>query len=205
MIVDNALAEVFTGARTSVEHDLMGACRGLFGNTEGIACILGTGSNSCHYNGENIIENIPSVGYIYGDEGSGVYLGKKLLTAYLKNQLPEKLASDFDNQYHMSLEQILDATYNQERPIQFISSFVQFISKHITDEFILSLVKESFEEFIHHQLFKYSHYRELPIGFVGSIAFVFKRILQQVLNQYDLNIRSISQKPIEGLVKYHTG
>ncbi len=203
MVVDNALFEVFSGARIVVEHDLLGAARGLFGDKEGIACILGTGSNSCHFDGIKIIENIPSTGFIYGDEGSGVYIGKRFLTAYLKNQLPEKISASFDEKYHLSLEQILDATYNQDRPIQFISSFTSFVSDHISDDYLLNIVKESFEDFLHHQVFRYSRYREVPIGFTGSIAFVFKNILEGILKKYNLDIEVIIRKPIEGLTKYH--
>lgn len=203
MVIDNALDAVFPHARITVEHDLLGAARGLFKNEEGLACILGTGSNSCHFKNGEIIENIPSIGYIYGDEGSGTYMGKSLLTSYLKNRLPNELAERFDKKYQLNLEQILDATYNKEKPMQFMASFVKFISENSEHEYMNKLIRNSFEAFLQHQLFRYSRYMEVPIGFVGSIAFVFKDILENVLKKYDLKLYKITQQPIKGLAEYH--
>lgn len=203
MVIDNALDAVFPHARITVEHDLLGAARGLFKNEEGIACILGTGSNSCHFRNGEIVENVPSIGYIYGDEGSGTYMGKRLLTSYLKNHLPNELTEKFETKYRLNLEQILDATYNKEKPMQFMASFVKFISENSDHEYMNILIRESMEAFLHHQLFRYSAYREVPVGFVGSIAFVFRDILQDVLKKYDLKLHKISQQPIKGLADYH--
>ncbi len=203
MIIDNALQAVFPYAGISVEHDLLGAARGLFKNDEGIACILGTGSNSCYYKNGEILENVPSIGYIYGDEGSGAYMGKKLLRAYLKNHLPSDLHIAFTEKYNFSLEQILDATYNKEKPMQFMASFVKFLGENSTHQYVIELVKNAMDAFLHHQVFKYPGYRELPLGFVGSVAYHFRPLLESVLNEYDLKLKMILQKPIEGLVEYH--
>ncbi len=203
LIIDNALSEFFTEARIEIEHDLMGAARGLFGDKEGIACILGTGSNSCHYNGKEIVDNIPSFGYMYGDEGSGADLGKKLLTAYLNKQLPKKIHSSFENKYNLELEQILDKTYNQATPVQFLSSFTSFIKENIHEVFFKDLVKKSFTKFLTNQVIVYPKHNILNISFVGSIAFVFSALLKEVLNKHQLKPGKIERNPIQGLVRYH--
>ncbi|MCF8233962.1 MAG: ATPase [Bacteroidales bacterium] len=203
LIVDNALSDTFTEAHIEVEHDLLGAARGLLGRDAGIACILGTGSNSCYYDGQAITENIPSLGYLYGDEGSGAYIGRKLLEAYLKNKLPEEINLAFTEKHELSLEQILDATYNREKPNQFMASFVPFVAEHIDNDFLRNLVRASFEDFMQNQVFRYSRFRENAIHFSGSIAFIFKDILERVLKEYDLKMGKIIKKPIEGLAGYH--
>jgi len=203
MIIDNALEDVFSNARITVEHDLLGAARGLFKNREGIACILGTGSNSCHCRNGAIVNNIPSIGYIYGDEGSGTFLGKQLIKSYLRHELPAELMSVFEIQYGLSLEQILDATYNKEKPMQFMSSFVRFIAGNIDHGFIKNLVNNSFEDFFTHQLTKYPGFNDLPIGFTGSVAYIFKPVLEEVLFKHGLKAELIMQRPIEGLIDYH--
>ncbi len=203
IIVDNALSEVFPGTHIEVEHDLLGAARGLLKHEEGIVCILGTGSNSCFYDGKIILENIPSLGYVYGDEGSGAHIGKKLLMAYLKNKLPAKISQAFSQTFNLTLEQILDETYRHERPNKFMASFAGFITEHIENEFMLNMVKTSFEEFFTNQIFHYTNYAEKEISFTGSIAFIFRDILESVMKEYNLKQGSLHQKPIEGLAEFH--
>lgn len=203
IIVEDALFVVFTKAHIEVEHDLLGAARGLLGNDNGIACILGTGSNSCYYDGKEIVENVPSLGYIYGDEGSGAHIGKKLITNYLKNKLPQKISIAFSEKYNLNLEQILDSTYNKIKPNQFLASFTKFITENIDSEYLQKLVRLSFEEFFTKQVFKYKDYKKHKISFTGSIAFVFKDILMSVMKKHNLEMGSLLRKPIEGLAKFH--
>jgi len=125
-IIVKALQNLFKSAEINVEHDILGAARGLFGNSEGIACILGTGSNSCYYNGKTISESLPSFGFIYGDEGSGAQLGKYLVEAYMKHKLPEDLHTKFMEKYKFSLEDILTNTYKNPSPNRFLASFTTF-------------------------------------------------------------------------------
>ncbi len=203
MIVEDTLQQSFGHISVSVEHDLLGAARSLLGRKEGIACILGTGSNSCYYDGAEIVENMPSLGYLYGDEGSGTFIGKSLITAYLQNKLPDALRKGFENKYNMSLEAILDASYNKGRPNMFLASFSNFISEHITDEFLKNMVRTSFEDFFSLQLLKYSKHNLVPVNFTGSVAHVFRDVLMDVAQKYKIRIGKIERKPIGGLVEFH--
>lgn len=203
MLVDEALEKHFPDTHIEVDHDLLGAARALLGNKEGIACILGTGSNSCYYDGTKIAENLPSLGYLYGDEGSGTYMGKSLITAYLQNKLPEKVKSGFDKKYKLSLESILDASYNQGMPNRFLSAFSEFISEQLSDEFLRNMVKSSMDDFFSLQILKYAKYDKVPVNFTGSVAFAFKDILKEVAEKYKVKIGKIEKKPIAGLVEFH--
>lgn len=203
MNVEDTLKESFGHIAVFIEHDLFGAARALLGKQEGIACILGTGSNSCYYDGKEIVENVPSLGYLYGDEGSGTYIGKLLITAYLQNKLPGSLKKGFENKYNMSLEAILDASYNKGRPNIFLSSFSGFISEHISDNFLKNMVRVSFEDFFHLQILKYKKYDKATISFTGSVAYVFRDILTEVAKKFKVKIGKIERKPIHGLVEFH--
>ncbi|MDZ7741170.1 MAG: hypothetical protein U5Q03_05310 [Bacteroidota bacterium] len=203
MMVEDTLQQSFGHISVSIEHDLLGAARALLGRQEGIACILGTGSNSCYYDGNEIVENVPSLGYLYGDEGSGTYIGKSLITAYLQNKLPDSLRKGFEEKYNMSLEAILDASYNKGRPNMFLSSFSNFISGHISDEFLKNMVRTSFEDFFSLQLLKYSKHNRVPVSFTGTVAHVFRDILMKVAEKYKIKIDKIERKPIGGLVEFH--
>lgn len=202
-IIEEALENVFPDGRFEVYHDLLGAAHALFGDKPGIACILGTGSNSCYYNGNDIVENITSLGYIYGDEGSGASMGKKLITAFLKDQFPVEIKKRFNVKYNLNIEKILDATYNQPKPNQFFSSFSMFLSENISHPFIREIVLTSFDEFFENQAGKYSVINEVPIGFVGSVSFVFENELKEVAKKRGLKIEKIEKNPIDGLVKFY--
>ena len=147
-IVEDALREVFPIADCEIEHDLLGAARALFGRKEGIACILGTGSNSCLYDGKNIVENVPSIGYLFGDEGSGAYLGKLFLIDYLRNNLPESIHTAFDKKFGYSLENILDAVYSKPHPNRFLASFSRFLGDYRQEDYVQQLIKRNFRDFM---------------------------------------------------------
>ncbi len=202
-IIEEALENVFPAGRFEVYHDLLGAAHALFGNNPGIACILGTGSNSCYYDGNDIIENVTSLGYMFGDEGSGTSMGKKLITAFLKDQLSSELKKRFIDKYDLNVEKILDATYNKPKPNQFFSSFSWFLSENISDPFIKEIVLTSFDEFFENQAGKYSMINKVPIGFVGSISFVFEKLLKEVAKKRGLKIERIEKNPIDGLLRYY--
>ena len=202
-MVEDALEKVFPKATIDVQHDLLGAARGLFDRKSGIACILGTGSNSCLYNGSEITENVSSLGYLFGDEGSGAHIGKLFLTAYLKKELPVNISSDFQERFKLSFENILDSAYNQARPNTFLASFMEFIGDHKDDTFIHHIIYSSFDALFQEYIVKYTDYEEHEIGCVGSIAYFFRDILEIVASQYDCKLGNIVQNPIEGLVKYH--
>lgn len=203
-IVDQVLKEEFPHADCDVQHDLLGAARALFNKNAGIACILGTGSNSCLYDGKDIKENVKSLGYLFGDEGSGAYLGKLLLTEYLRGRLPVHLASAFEQRFGYSLENILDAVYNKPHPNQFLAGFSRFIHDREQDPFIKTILEKNFSDFFEEQVTKYSGYQELLVGVVGSIGHHFRDSFEKVAEKYGVQVGEIVQNPIMGLVRYHT-
>jgi N-acetylglucosamine kinase-like BadF-type ATPase len=175
----------------------------LCGDTEGIAAILGTGSNSCYYDGKDIKDGIFSLGYFFGDEGSGAYLGKQLLTAYLHKELPEEIEIRFKEEYPKSLESILDAVYTKPAPSRFLASFSRFINNNLDHPYIYNLVAESFRAFYKYQVCCYARHKEIPVHFVGSVAYHYKDILTKVGLEFGIKTGKFIKAPIDGLVEYH--
>jgi glucosamine kinase len=204
-IVDDVLREDFDNADIEIHHDLLGAARALLGRQKGIACILGTGSNSCLYDGSKILENVTSLGFLFGDEGSGAYLGKLFLTEYLRGRMPENLKAKFDKRFGYSLENILDSVYNKPHPNQFLSSFSHFIGDNKDDEFIIGLVRKNFNDFFIEQVTQYTDYQNQTLGVIGSVGYHFQDIFKIVAADYHLQLRKIIKSPIEGLAEYHGG
>jgi N-acetylglucosamine kinase-like BadF-type ATPase len=202
-IVEEALEKVFPSSRMEVDHDLLGAARGLFGNNKGIACILGTGSNSCLYDGKQITENVPSLGYLFGDEGSGAHIGKVFISDYLRGKLPKAISNALDKKFNLSLENILDSVYNQPYPNRFLASFMEFIAGYKDNRYIQSLVHSSFRKFFGEQVTKYADYDKLPVACVGSVAYHFKEIIKEVANHYHIRLAAVKKDPIRGLIQYH--
>ena len=200
-----ALQKVFPKASVSVESDMLGAARALFGNQQGIACILGTGSNSARYDGQTFVQQVPALGYILGDEGSGAVLGKRLVSDLLKNQLPAELKELFLTENHLTQADIIERVYRQPLPNRFLASLSPFCAKHIDLPAIRSLVENHFRAFIERNLLQYVDpvCPETPVGFVGSIAYYYRDILSSVLGEYHLTLQSIVQDPMEGLRRYH--
>jgi N-acetylglucosamine kinase-like BadF-type ATPase len=202
-IVDEALKDEFPRADCDVQHDLLGAARALLNRQPGIACILGTGSNSCLYDGRVVRENVKSLGFLFGDEGSGAYLGKLLLTEVLRERLPENIRKAFDKRFGYSLENILDAVYNKPAPNQFLSSFSRFVGDHSKDPFIQQIIERNFRDFFIEQVSKYTGYKEIPVGVVGSVGFIFQDIFKKIAGEFEVKVGEIIQAPILGLVRYH--
>jgi glucosamine kinase len=203
IIVEDGLKPIFPDARIKVENDLLGAARALCGHQEGIACILGTGSNSCVYDGKKIIENIPSLGYILGDEGSGAYMGKKLLKEVISLSAPADIRDLFADKYNYSRVHILTHLYQQEMPSRFLASFVHFITENIKHPFMHALVHDAFQDFFNIQVLKYPRCTEVPLCCTGSVAYYFSDILKEVAKENGIEIKKISQSPIDGLIEYH--
>jgi len=203
-VIHSAIRSVIPGAYIEINHDLLGAARALFENKEGIACILGTGSNSCYYDGKDIIENVTSLGYIFGDEGGGVYIGKKLLSDFLREKLPSELDKLFRDTYQLDVHSILDAVYKKPQPNTFIAGFSRFAGENIQHAYMQGILRESFHDFFDFQLKKYSHFGNAPVGCVGSIAYNFSEILRLVAGEYGIRDINIQSSPTESLVQYHT-
>lgn len=202
-LVKSPLTTCFPHANIEVNTDLLAAARALFQKQEGIACILGTGSNSGVYDGHFITDNIPSLGYILGDEGSGAHLGLSLLKKVLNHELEAYLEKRFYSTYDINIPEVINRVYKQSYPNRFLASFTPFILQEINQPSIRKIVEISFETFIQRHILPYPKAKHLPIGFVGSIAFYFKDVLIELCNQHGLEKIEIVQKPIDKLVEYH--
>ena len=187
-------------AEIEVESDLLGAARALFGNERGIACILGTGSNSALYDGKEIISNIHPLGYILGDEGSGASIGKHFLNALYKGRLPESLRKAFETETGLTYDDVIDHVYRQPMANKFLASLVIFVSKRRKE--CAELLNEEFENFIEKDILPYNHC-ELPVGIVGGVGYEFHEELKEIFLRHGLKLNKVVAKPMENLVDYH--
>lgn len=209
IFVQKALETVFKKAEAHVESDMLGAARGLLGHNSGVACILGTGSGSCFYDGEKIDWCVPSLGYILGDEGSAAVLGKRLVGDLLKNQLGDDLKEFFFKEYETSMADIIEKVYRQPFPNRFLAKLSKFCADHIDDPRIHDLVYDHFVQFIRRNLVQYFQKSNDQIsnangvGFVGSIAYYYKPILEEAMRTEKLPLGMVLKDPIEGLKEYH--
>lgn len=203
-IVKNALLQFFPNAKIEVQSDLLAAARATLQRESGIACILGTGSNSCLYNGSEITEHVPPLGFILGDEGSGSVFGRKLIGDFLKGIMPEIIAEKFRVRFPLSYAEFMEGVYKKEKPNKFLAQFVPFIHENIETTYCLQLIENSFDEFIKRNIFSYSGFREQPVCFVGSVAFYFQEQLLNVLSKNKLQIKTVLKEPLNGLIQYHT-
>ena len=204
-MITDAIRVFFRKSKVYVYHDILGAARALFGDSRGIACILGTGCNSCYFDGTGTWSPVDSLGYLFGDEGAGSYLGKLFLGAYLKKELPADLRDAFDNHYGFSLEDILNSLYNKPSPNRFLASFSLFMSPNREHPFIQKILLQSFSDFFHAHIKKYEDYQTVPVGFIGSIASCYSEILERVADREGVKIARILSSPGEGLIEYHKG
>ena len=202
ILVSRALVRFFTGAIIEIQSDLLGAARSLFQYQKGIACILGTGSNSCYYNGAEIVQNVSPLGYMLGDEGSGAVLGKLFVADCLKNQLPEELKEKFFAQYELTPAIIMENVYKKPFPNRYLAQFTPFLLENIEEPSIFNLVFESFDAFFVRNVMQYP-LEDMQVGFVGSIAYYFRDTLEIVAFERGIPVSEIVQVPMKGLVKYH--
>lgn len=203
-MVHHPLTHTFSKAQVEVDHDLLAAARAACGTQNGIAAILGTGSNSCLFDGKNIMANQPSLGFILGDEGSGGHIGKELLKQYVYSELPADLYELFIREYMLTKEIILENIYKKPMPNRYAASFTRFVGKHIAHPHMQQLVLDSFTEFFRRHIASYPDYQTYSLSAVGSVAFIFNEQLQTVANNHSVRIERIIQKPMEGLIHYHT-
>jgi len=201
--VKKALAMVFPDAALEVTHDLMGAARALCGHEKGVACILGTGSNSCYFNGKRIVSNSPGLGYVLGDEGSGAYLGKKVLQYYLYNTFDEDLRSRFDATYVTSAPEILDHVYKQPLANRYLASYAKFLAENRGHYMIENIIEDGLNDFFFTHLCKYRESWTMPIHFVGGVAWGFRDVLTELAGSYEFQLGKVLRNPMEGLVDYH--
>ena len=202
-IVNAALKKLFKGAKIEINHDLLAAARALCGNKKGIACILGTGSNSCFFNGKKIVKNSPGLGYVLGDEGSGAYLGKKVLQYYLYQTFDEDLLSRFEKQFNTNKTEILDAVYKKPLANRYLATFNNFLVDNRGHYMVENIIEDALNDFFFTHLPKYTESWTLPINFVGSVAHGYKDVLKELCNVYELELGIILKKPMEGLINFH--
>lgn len=201
--IKNALSDAFKNTSIDVHHDLLASARALCGHQKGIACILGTGSNSGLYDGNDVIENVASVGYLFGDHGSGAHIGKTFVQAYFDGILPHELKTHFESA-GFNREVILDNVYKKPMPSRYLAGISTFISKHINHPFMYQLIKNCFIDFFNHQISHYSDSTHLPVNSVGSIGFYYQNILRDAAKEKGYQIGTIIKSPIEGLIAFHS-
>ena len=202
--VEVAMSAVFTHAKVNIGHDLMAAARALLGRTAGFAAILGTGTNTCIYNGKDIVQNIDSGAYILGDEGSGCYIGKKLLTDYIRGYMPEPVRELFWETFKLTPDDINEAVYTKPLPNRFCASFSKFVyDNNVHIEYSRNLVKTSFEDFFRNLVTRYPNYKDFTFNCIGSVGYNFRNVLEEVATENGMTVGNIIRSPIDSLVKFH--
>jgi len=202
-IISTGLAKVFFNAEIEVDHDMLAAARALFSEQKGIAMIFGTGSNSCIYNGKEIIENIPALGYILGDEGSGAFFGLQLIKDFLNNEMPETLSEKLKETYHLDKDTIITSVYKDPFPNRYLAHFAPFLSQYIDNKYVSEMLITGFDLFFTRHILPYPDYRGYPLGCIGSVGYYLKAILKLVAQKHQLHLTTIEKSPVEGLINFH--
>ena len=203
-IISIPLGKLFKNSEIIVESDLLGAAISQFGHKDGIIGILGTGSNTGVYKNGKINENISSLGYILGDEGSGAVIGKAFIKLYLDNELPKDIDTKFSNSFNLSLDTIITKIYKEAFPNRFLASFMPFISENRNDEVVNNMLYNSFGNFFDKTILKYKNYQDKELRLIGSIAFYFNDIIKDMCISKDIRLTSISKAPLKGLIRYYS-
>lgn len=202
-IVKAVFKKLFPKSKTEVQNDLLAAARALCGKSKGIASILGTGANSCFYNGKKIVKNSPGLGYILGDEGSGAYLGKKVVQYYLYNTYDEELKARFEKRFMVTPMEILENVYKKPLANRYLASYAIFLAENRGHYMIENIIEDGLNDFFFTHLYKYRESWTHPIHFVGSIAFGFKDVLKELCSTYELELGRVLKAPMQGLIEYH--
>jgi N-acetylglucosamine kinase-like BadF-type ATPase len=202
-VVKLGLSMVFENANILVDHDLLACALATYSGEPSISCILGTGSNSCFYDGNKIREEIPSIAYVLGDEGSGAYYGKKLLRDYLYNQLPLNISKDLENELKVSKSSIFENVYSKPNANVYLASFMRFISNHYDSEYVSNMIYNGMSEFIKIHVCCYPEHKAVKTHFIGSISKIFEIELYKAAKDHNINVGEIIRKPVENLVRYH--
>jgi N-acetylglucosamine kinase-like BadF-type ATPase len=198
-----ALKAVFTKASFDIQTDLVAAARATCQNKKGVACIVGTGSNTGFYNGKKITKNSPGLGYVLGDEGSGAYLGKKVIQYYLYKTYDEDLMSRFEKKFATSKDEILNNVYKEATPNRYLAKFTEFLVENRGHYMIENIIEDGLNDFFYAHINKMNEAWLYPIHFVGSVAYGFKDIIKQLALSYEIELGSIVKSPMQGLISYH--
>jgi N-acetylglucosamine kinase-like BadF-type ATPase len=197
------LAKKFPKTIICADTDMLGAARALSGSDKGNICILGTGSNCCYYDGNKIKTNYPGLGYVLGDEGSGAYMGRKVIQHYLYNIFDEALKESFCSTFQLTKEEILEGVYKKEKPNYFLASFASFLLAHRGHYLIENIIEDALNDFFLLHLSRLKETRKYPTHFTGSVAYFFKDKIKELCNNYGMHMGKISQKPMSGLLSFH--
>ncbi len=197
------LQKIFPNAKIKVAEDMLGAVYAASGGAEAIVCILGTGSNSCYYDGQKMHQNVLSLGYILMDEASGNYFGKKLIQDYYYKRMPEAIAQDFAQKYNLDADEIKRNLYQEDSPNAYLGQFAEFMFDHKEEPYMHQLISKGFEEFMETRVLPYPKVHEVPVYFIGSIAYFFRPVLEEVASKYGITIKDVIRRPIDRLIAYH--
>lgn len=203
LMVTRTLKGLFPSAKVAVHNDLLAAARALCGRSGGVACILGTGSNSCYFNGRRIVRNSPGLGYILGDEGSGAYLGRKVVQHYLYGVFDDDLRARFDARYATNASEILDNVYKKPLANRYLASFTMFLVENRGHYMVENIIEDGLNDFFFQHVSRYPESRRLPVHFVGSVAHGFGDVVTRLCLQYDMTPGRMLRNPMEGLLDYH--
>ena len=201
--VRQALAHSFSAATISVQSDLVGAALAVCGSKPGIACILGTGSNTCFWDGEKIVKNVSPLGFILGDEGSGAVMGKTFVADVLKNQMPDRIAKKFMEQMNLTPADVINRVYRQPFPNRFLATFTRFMNENKHEKEISDLITRNFVLFFERNIKQYD-YTSYPVNIIGSIGFHFREMLEAAAAPLGIRLGKVEQSPINGLIEYHS-
>jgi len=203
-IVEVAMKKIFPNSRVEIGHDLLAAARALLADQPGFAAILGTGTNTCIYDGDKIVHKIDSAAYILGDEGSGCYIGKKLLTDFIRGQMPEAVGKAFFDTYQLTPDEIMDRVYTQPLPNRFCASFSRFVyDNNVNIEYTQKIVEDAFEAFFSSLVSKYPRYQDYTFNCIGSVGYTFRNVLEHKAEDYGMKVGRIVRSPIDDLVLFH--
>ena len=198
------LQQFFKIKKAEANSDIIGAARGLCGTEKGIVSIIGTGSNSCYYNGKTIKDQQVSLGYIAGDEGSGNYMGKRVLQYYAYNTFDTELKMAFEQLFGSDIPAILHKLYKEPFPNRYLANFVQLLINNRGHFMVENIIEDSLNDFFHHHILKYRQSWKLPLYFTGSVAYEFRDVIKTLCDQYELELGQVEKSPLKGLIKYHT-
>ena len=202
-VLKDVMQVIFTNASIAVEEDMLAAVYAASGKKPALVCILGTGSNSCYYDGQNMQMQVPSLGYVLMDEASGNYFGKLLLREYYYDKMPKAIAQKFEAEFNLETDHVKKNLYRMPNPNMYLASFAKFMFEFKEEKYIKRIIKRGFQEFFKYRILPFEKSSETPLYFIGSIAFYFKDILEKVAKKYDLKVTDVIQRPIDNLLQYH--
>lgn len=202
-ILVDVLQSIFVNAKINVAEDMLAAVYAASGKDPALVCILGTGSNSCYFDGESVQMETPSLGYILMDEASGNYFGKLLIREYFYNKMPKEIAEKFNEEFNLDADYIKKNLYRAPNPNMYLASFAKFMFEFKEEKYIKKIIKRGFQEFFKYRVLPFEKPSDTPLYFIGSIAYYFKDILEKVAKKNDLNITGVIQRPIDNLLEYH--